>query len=141
MPGQQPVDIALGGEDRLGGEGSQTAPPLSSEPFPTLSPELARPLRPLFSGAAPSSGIAVAVIRGNERTVVCRGHSDYVGERPVRADTRFELGSITKTFTALLLAEMVARGAGGTDRHGQHPAGTQAVIRPDRYDVLRHLAD
>ncbi|MFF0411617.1 serine hydrolase domain-containing protein [Kitasatospora sp. NPDC004745] len=67
-------------------------------------------LRPLFHAAGPGGGIAVAVIRGAERTVACRGHSDRSAERPVRADTRFELGSVTKTFTGLLLAEMAARG-------------------------------
>ncbi|MEV8095904.1 serine hydrolase domain-containing protein [Kitasatospora sp. NPDC085879] len=54
--------------------------------------------------------VAVAVIRGDERTVACRGYADRPGSRPVRADSRFELGSVTKTFTALLLAAMVARG-------------------------------
>ncbi|MER7751139.1 serine hydrolase domain-containing protein [Kitasatospora sp. NPDC097643] len=67
-------------------------------------------LRPLFRAVGPGGGVAVAVIRGDERTVACRGQSDRSGERPVRADTRFELGSVTKTFTGLLLAEMVARG-------------------------------
>ncbi|MFJ9946621.1 serine hydrolase domain-containing protein [Kitasatospora sp. NPDC091207] len=50
------------------------------------------------------------VIRGDERIVACRGQSDRSSERPVRADTRFALGSVTKTFTGLLLAEMAARG-------------------------------
>ncbi|MFI5529272.1 serine hydrolase domain-containing protein [Kitasatospora sp. NPDC051853] len=84
--------------------------PSAPPPSAALSPELAQLLRPLFSGAAPGGGIAVAVIRGGERTVVCRGYADRSGSRPVRADTRFALGSVTKTFTGLLLAEMVARG-------------------------------
>ncbi|MFC9325069.1 serine hydrolase domain-containing protein [Kitasatospora sp. NPDC057015] len=67
-------------------------------------------LRPLFRAAAPGAGVAVAVIRGDERSVSCRGYTDRAGERAVRADTRFEIGSVTKTFTALLLAEMAARG-------------------------------
>ena len=78
---------------------------LTDRPAPDLEPLL----RPLFRAAAPG-GVAVAVIRGDERTVACRGYTDRSGERPVRADTRFEIGSVTKTFTALLLAEMAARG-------------------------------
>ena len=73
------------------------------------APDLEHLLRPLFRAAAPG-GAAVAVIRGNERTVSCRGFTDRARERPVRADSRFEIGSVTKTFTALLLAEMAARG-------------------------------
>lgn len=46
--------------------------------------------------------MAVAAVRGDERTVLCDG--------PVEEDTRFETGSLTKTFTALLLAELTARG-------------------------------
>jgi len=136
MPSQLPAHI------QLGGEGAQTAPPLLSAPFPVISPELARLLRPLFSEASPSSGVAVAVIRGNERTVACRGYSDYAGERPVRADTRFELGSVTKTFTALLLAEMVARGEvryeDPIDRY--LPADAAPGYPQDRPITLLHLA-
>ncbi|MTE20345.1 serine hydrolase [Streptomyces sp. TRM43335] len=49
--------------------------------------------------AAPA--VAVVALRGGESGTLCRGASDA---------TRFELGSVTKTFTALLLAETVARG-------------------------------
>ncbi|WP_229927430.1 serine hydrolase domain-containing protein [Kitasatospora indigofera] len=79
---------------------------LMDRPAPDLEPLL----RPLFHAAAPGAAVAVAVIRGGERTVSCRGYTDRIGVRPVRADTRFEIGSVTKTFTALLLAEMAARG-------------------------------
>ncbi|MGW4229716.1 serine hydrolase domain-containing protein [Streptomyces sp. NPDC004980] len=62
---------------------------------------LAVRLRPLLA-AAKGPGTAVAAVRGDEHLVLCRGP---VGER-----TRFETGSLTKTFTALLLAELAARG-------------------------------
>ncbi|MER5639354.1 serine hydrolase domain-containing protein [Kitasatospora sp. NPDC002227] len=113
-----------------------------SPPPPTLSPELTKLLRPLFNSAAPGGGVAIAVIRGNERTVACRGYSDQVGERPVRADTRFELGSVTKTFTALLLAEMVARGeVRYDDPIDQYlPADTLPGYPHERPITLLHLA-
>ncbi|MER5862104.1 serine hydrolase domain-containing protein [Kitasatospora sp. NPDC002040] len=110
--------------------------------LPALSPELARLIRPLFSGAAPTGGIAVAVIRGNERTVICRGYADRSGAKPVRADTRFALGSVTKTFTGLLLAEMVARGEVGyedpIDRY--LPAEVLPGYPQERPITLLHLA-
>ncbi|MFC9948613.1 serine hydrolase domain-containing protein [Streptomyces pratensis] len=61
-------------------------------------------LRPLLA-AAKGPGAAVAAVRGTERAVLCDG--------PVGEGTRFETGSLTKTFTALLLAELTARGEVG----------------------------
>ncbi|MFE4690749.1 serine hydrolase domain-containing protein [Streptomyces sp. NPDC056749] len=58
-------------------------------------------LRPLLEAArGPAS--AVAAVRGGERAVLCHG--------PAGEGSRFETGSLTKTFTALLLAELAARG-------------------------------
>ncbi|MEV7022389.1 serine hydrolase domain-containing protein [Kitasatospora sp. NPDC093558] len=100
-----------GNPDSPGSSGSSGSPSGPDEPDePELPADLDHLLRPLFHAAGPGGGVAVAVIRGDERTVVCRGRSDRSGQRPVRADTRFELGSVTKTFTGLLLAEMAARG-------------------------------
>jgi serine-type D-Ala-D-Ala carboxypeptidase/endopeptidase len=55
------------------------------------------------AAAAPQAAIAVATIQGERRGVACQGEG--TGPR-----TRFELGSLTMTFTALLLAEMSERG-------------------------------
>ncbi|MBP2404565.1 serine hydrolase domain-containing protein [Streptomyces syringium] len=51
--------------------------------------------------------MAIAVVHGDERTVLCAGTAE--------PGTRFETGSLTKTFTALLLAELAARGEVGYD--------------------------
>ncbi|MFE9724019.1 serine hydrolase domain-containing protein [Streptomyces sp. NPDC005794] len=73
----------------------------------TEAPLTAR-LQPLLT-VARGPGAAVAAVRGAERAVLCSG--------PVGEGTRFETGSLTKTFTALLLAEMAARGeVRSTDR-------------------------
>ncbi|MFI9327912.1 serine hydrolase domain-containing protein [Kitasatospora sp. NPDC052868] len=105
-------------------------------------PDLDHLLRPLFRAAAPGGGVAVVVIRGDERTVACRGHSDRSAERPVRADTRFELGSVTKTFTGLLLAEMAARGEVGYDDPIDRylPADAAPGYPHERPITLLHLA-
>lgn len=52
-----------------------------------------------------ASGIAVAVIEGDEQAI----HLD-AGAGPLNTSTRFDTGSVTKTFTALLLAQMVESG-------------------------------
>ncbi|MGW2509137.1 serine hydrolase domain-containing protein [Streptomyces scopuliridis] len=60
---------------------------------------------------APRIGaVAVALRHGDRRAVVTYGSTSHHGGIPVTADTRFEIGSLTKCFTALLLAEQVARG-------------------------------
>nr|WP_199813239.1 serine hydrolase domain-containing protein [Streptomyces aureocirculatus] len=61
--------------------------------------------------AAPgASAVAFAVRCGPERVLLAGGDTALRGGAPADPDTRFEIGSLTKTFTALLLAEMVARG-------------------------------
>ncbi|MFJ9695868.1 serine hydrolase domain-containing protein [Kitasatospora sp. NPDC101183] len=104
--------------------------------------DLDRLLRPLFRASGPGGGVAVAVIRGDERTVACRGHADRAGEHPLRADTRFELGSVTKTFTGLLLAEMAARGEVRYDDPIDRylPAGAVPGYPYERPITLLHLA-
>lgn len=52
-----------------------------------------------------ASGIAVAVIDGDDEAI----HLD-AGADPLTEHTRFDIGSIAKTLTALLLAEMVVAG-------------------------------
>lgn len=67
-------------------------------------------LAPLPSAARGATGVAVAARRGTERVFLTTGCTAREGGKPVDADTRFEIGSLSKAFTALLLAESVARG-------------------------------
>jgi CubicO group peptidase (beta-lactamase class C family) len=67
-------------------------------------------MRTLLRAAPTASTIAVGLHSKGRRTLVVRGHTAHHGGVPADADTRFEVGSLTKTFTALLLAEQAAHG-------------------------------
>ncbi|MGH3853484.1 MAG: serine hydrolase domain-containing protein [Pseudonocardiaceae bacterium] len=83
---------------------------------------------------APAVVLAVSV--GGETAIACHG------DPPPGADTVFELGSITKTFTALLLSDMVTRGEVNYDDPVIAYLPPQACPRrmPDPPVTLVHLA-
>lgn len=55
-------------------------------------------------------GIAVALTDGTNMRFVTHGHTSLNKNEAITADTLFDVGSITKTFTTLLLADMVIKG-------------------------------
>jgi serine-type D-Ala-D-Ala carboxypeptidase/endopeptidase len=76
----------------------------------TLSSEAVRDiLRRRIDVEKRATGMAVGIIERGRRRVVAYGNLDSGSARSVAANTLFEIGSLTKVFTALLLADMVQR--------------------------------
>ena len=63
-----------------------------------------------LAGKEDGIGIVVGVIGPQGRRVISYGHASQGDPRPLDGDTAFEIGSVGKVFTALLLAEMVRTG-------------------------------
>ncbi|MFD8597904.1 serine hydrolase domain-containing protein [Kitasatospora sp. NPDC059646] len=74
-----------------------------------MNPDLAA----LVATVPPGSAVALAVARPGGGEVLCHGRTAGSSGEPVTPDTGFEVGSVSKTFTALLLAELAARGEVG----------------------------
>src|SRR5688572_14927650 len=87
-------------------------------------------------------GIVVGVIEPSGRRIVSYGNHDRSGKRPVNGDTVFEIGSITKVFTALLLADAVQRGEVAlTDPIAKYlPADVKVPERGGKKITLQDLA-
>ncbi|KRQ94381.1 hypothetical protein CP49_36910 [Bradyrhizobium valentinum] len=75
--------------------------------------ELAAILKERVDIARDTVGIVAATIDSGRRSVTAYGRSGT--DRRLDADTVFEIGSITKVFTALLFADMVLRGEVAAD--------------------------
>ena len=54
-------------------------------------------------------GLAAVIVEGDKVRIVTHGALGLGNAEPITPDTLFEIGSITKTFTALLLADMVVK--------------------------------
>ncbi|MEU7532474.1 serine hydrolase domain-containing protein [Saccharothrix sp. NPDC042600] len=92
-------------------------------------------LVPLLSAAPGATGVAVAARRRHEDTVLLSGTTARDGD-PLTPTTRFEIGSLTKTFTALLLARMVAAGEVAHDDEVRRYLPEGALDAPITLDQL-----
>jgi len=87
-------------------------------------------------------GIVVGVIEPRGRRVVSYGALAKGDKRPLNGDTLFEIGSTTKVFTSLLLADAVQRGEVAlTDPVSKYlPAGVKMPERGETKITLQDLA-
>lgn len=89
-----------------------------------------------------AAGMVVGVIDAKGRRVIAHGVYDAADPRPVDGQTLFEIGSVTKAFTGLLLADMVRRGEVRLDEPVVKllPAGSVAPERNGKAITLIDLA-
>lgn len=85
-------------------------------------------------------GLAAVLLDANGVRIVTVGVV-RAGGPPIAPDTEFEIGSVTKTFTALLLADAVVRGeAALSDPVTKRLPGAAGLVRDDRTVTLEQLA-
>jgi D-alanyl-D-alanine-carboxypeptidase/D-alanyl-D-alanine-endopeptidase len=87
-------------------------------------------------------GIVVGVINKRGREIIAYGHFDASDPRVPDGDTVFEIGSISKVFTSLLLADMVLKGEVKLDDPISKylPASVHAPTRNGKQITLLDLA-
>lgn len=87
-------------------------------------------------------GIVVGVVGPQGRRIISYGQPGEKDQRPLNGDTGFEIGSVTKVFTALLLADMVRKGEVRlSDPVTKYlPAGIKVPERSGRSITLEDLA-
>ena len=81
----------------------------ATPPKPTVPEDVAASVRARVDGGL-IPGIVVGIVSPGGETYLSRGVRAVGKQGAVDEDTLFEIGSITKTFTGLLLADMVRRG-------------------------------
>jgi CubicO group peptidase (beta-lactamase class C family) len=104
--------------------------------------DIRRILAERLEGFAHSVSIIVGVIDSDGRRIVAHGSMGMTDPRPVDGDTLYEIGSITKVFTSLLLADMVERGEVALDDPVAKylPAGATMPIRNGKQITLLDLS-
>ena len=95
-----------------------------------------------FVAGGNTVGLAVGVFRQGTPHTLGYGRGDLNRDTPVDGDTLFEIGSITKTFTATLLADLAREGLVSLDMPVQEclPPGVTVPTRGGKPITLAQLA-
>ncbi len=83
---------------------------LAGEPELVLTDAALRQILQQRINGKKAVGLVVGRIQGTNRSIVAAGTMALSTSRPVDGDTVFRIGSITKVFTCILLADMANRG-------------------------------
>jgi CubicO group peptidase (beta-lactamase class C family) len=86
-------------------------------------------------------GIVVGVIDLQGRRIISYGHRNGGDARPLDGDTVFEIASVTKVFTALLLADMVEKSEVALSDPASKYLTAAAIKLPERNGHLITLVD
>lgn len=128
---------------RLASLAVAVAATLSTLPMPARAmsdAQLADVVRQRLQGDRTGACMAVAVVEAERvaRTYQCARDADA---SRIGADTAFEIGSVSKTMTAALLAQLVAQGKGSLDDTlaSWLPAGTKVPDYQGQPILLRHV--
>jgi CubicO group peptidase (beta-lactamase class C family) len=138
------VVVALAATSSVATGRAQAAPSPTPATSPTaLATPTATQLQALLDARARSidrSGIIVGEIDGTGTTILTAGTSGT--SRPIDEHTLFEIGSVTKTFTATILASMVLDGSVSLDDPVAKylPAGVTVPERDGKKITLLNLA-
>jgi D-alanyl-D-alanine-carboxypeptidase/D-alanyl-D-alanine-endopeptidase len=118
------------------------AAPLAAQPKNWSDDEVRAILAERVDVHRRSVGIVVGLIGSEGRRIVTYGQRSKDDPRPLDGDTLFEIGSITKVFTAFLLADMDRRGEVSiTDPVAKYlPAQVIVPERNGRVMTLRDLS-
>ena len=106
---------------------------------PHLEPLIRKHCVP-FMNQGKSIGLAVAVVTPTNETIMTFGHSSLSSSAQTGTNTFFEIGSITKTFTAITLAREIEHGTVRLEQPIQEllPQGVE-LPEAARGVTLRHL--
>ena len=87
-------------------------------------------------------GISIGVLHNGDKHYFGYGSTKKAGGRKPDADTIFEIGSTSKVFTGLLLADAATRGHVRLDQAAGDllPPGVSMPVRDERSITLKHLA-
>src|SRR5438067_3041 len=86
-------------------------------------------------------GIVVGIIDPQGRRIISYGQRNAGGARPLDGDTVFEIASVTKVFTALLLADMVEKNEVALSDPASKYLTAVAIKLPERNGHLITLLD